>query len=281
MVTNSKIDLTFSVNPKETAYFLGFFWADGTINNGKYLVVEITQDDADSLKKVFSNVADFKITTRERKNRKPQTTFFLRDDITCETLKKLGKYPNSVEGHEKILNFLPEEYVLYFLRGLIDGDGCFYSGKTNRKWKNNTMHFTIGSRYDQDWDGLICYIEKKFGFRPRVIRRVDKKGNKSSIIRESNFSAIEKLTEILYKDDDGIYLKRKRDKVTEALREHKQNKIEAENRRKKFEIVFLDGSRIVTNNLKRFAQNNGFCYDCLSRASNGSHKYKGMTITQF
>ena len=272
-----KIDLTFQKNPKETAYFLGFFWADGTINREKYLLIEIVENDANALEDIFKKVADFKISKRTREKRRPQITFFIRDDEGSETLRSLGKYPGTFENHNKILNFIPDAYKIYFLRGLIDGDGCFYSGKINKKWKNNTIQFSISSRYEQDWSGLLEYFQK-LGFSPKVVKRIQKNGNKSSIIRLSKFSVIEKFVNVLYSVNDGIYLTRKYEKIKDALIEHKAHKKESENRRKKFEITFENGEKILTNNLKAFADENKFCYECLSRAARKNKKYKNMTI---
>lgn len=277
---NSKIDLEFKNNQKETAYFLGFFWADGTINSGKYLTIEITEEDALSLADIFRKVCNFKITKRVRPNRKPQVTFFIKDAGTATKLTELGKYPNTVETHEKILKFIPKEYVVYFLRGLIDGDGCFYSGPSNNKWKNNTVHFSIAGRYDQDWTGLLDYFTN-IGFNIKAIKRVDeKRGNKSSALRASNFSDIENFVNWLYNENDSVFLKRKYDKIFSAIEAHKKNIQESIDRKKKFEITFENGTILVIDNLKKFAKDNGLCYECLSRASNGKHKYKNLKIKQ-
>lgn len=54
-------------------------------------------------------------------------TFRVTDVEFGKLLSDLGKYPKSVEGHEKIYKYLKDELLwIYFLRGLIDGDGNFY-----------------------------------------------------------------------------------------------------------------------------------------------------------
>lgn len=277
-MSNELLDLTFNKNPKETAYFVGFFWADGAINYDKYLVIEFLKEDGEQLANIFEKVANFKITTRERKGRRPQITFFLNDKESVEILKKLGKYPKTVESHEKILNFIPEEYRVYFLRGLIDGDGCFYSGPANKKWNNNTIHFTIGARYNQDWDGLIRFTNN-MGLNLKVIQKINEsKNTRYSCVRESNFEKIESFIKQLYEPNDGIFLRRKYDKIMSAINEHKNNILQAIERRKKFKITYKDGTSIVINNLREFSKINGYCYDCLCRAANKKHKYKDILI---
>lgn len=275
---DKKIDMTFSVNPKETAYFLGFFWADGTINSKKYLVIEIVKDDGEELINIFNKVADFKISYRIRPNRKPQMTFFIKDEEVCSKLFELGKYPKTIESHSKIINFIPNEYRIFFLRGLIDGDGCFYSGPANKKWKNNTVHFTIGSRYEQDWSGLIDYC-MELGFSLVPIKRIAKnKKDKNSCVRSSNFASIEAFVKKLYEDDSKICLKRKFDKITYAINEHHRLKLESLSRRKKFLIKEPDGTEKIISNLRKYANENNLCYDCMSRAANKNHKYKKYII---
>jgi len=63
----------------------------------------------------------------------------------CSFFKEMGKYPHSIDSHEKILNHIPKEYHPYFLRGLIDGDGNFYINL-----ENYCYQFSIASRYEQD-----------------------------------------------------------------------------------------------------------------------------------
>ena len=53
-------------------------------------------------------------------------TFFYSDPNIISLLYNLGKYPHSSESHEKILNYIPKKYHIWFIRGLIDGDGNFY-----------------------------------------------------------------------------------------------------------------------------------------------------------
>lgn len=273
-----KIDLSFNSNPKETAYFMGFFWADGCINSKKYLVTEIVEDDGKYLMEIFNKVAEFKVSYRNRKNRKPQMLFFLKDETACEKLIELGKYPGTVESHSKVIDFVPEAYRIYFLRGLIDGDGCFYSGPANHKWNNNTVHFTIGSRYEQDWSGLITYCSS-IGFNLTPIKRTHKNGQqKSSIVRSSNFHDIETFVSKLYEINDNIWLERKYSKIQNAILEHKKHIQESNDRRKKYEITLENGEVKITNNLKEFCLKNGMCYDCVNRAANKNGKYKNFII---
>ena len=90
------IDFNFNTTntPKELAYFLGFFWADGTINSEKYVHIEIASEDGKELQTIFSKLCNsFYISYRKREGRKEQMSFFYKDEKFCNFLKSKGKYP--------------------------------------------------------------------------------------------------------------------------------------------------------------------------------------------
>ena len=142
-----ELDVNFDTNPnkKELAYFLGFLWSDGYVNKklGNRIMIEITEEDGTEIFDILKVLADFRIYKRTRKNRKPQMSFYCSSSKICDFLASLGKYPNSTESHEKMITYIPEEYHTWFLRGYIDGDGCFYFNE-----KRNSVQFSIcGSKY--------------------------------------------------------------------------------------------------------------------------------------
>lgn len=204
-----KLNLDFETQqyPKELAYFLGFTWADGYVHNNE-IKIEIAEEDAESLKPIFTKIATFSIYRRERNERKPQLTFYYRDKEIYNTLVKLGKYPNSVESHEKILEWIPKEYHLWFIRGLIDGDGCFY---IHDYGNTISRQFSIASAIDFDWSYIKSYLE--FLGLPCSVQVSSSKLGKSSHLRCSDSKSIKEFIELLYRDDDGIYLPRKYNKA--------------------------------------------------------------------
>lgn len=270
-------NINSNLNKKEFFYFLGFFWSDGTINSEKYLVIEITEKDGEELKPIFNKVFDFKITNRKRKGRQPQMSFFYKDKNLCKFLIENGKYPKSIENHGKILSLIPEEYKIYFLRGLIDGDGCFYVMRPSKKWDNTVIHFTIGSSYDQDWTELILFLEN-FGIKMKPIKREYKK-YKSSIIRSSNYYEIKNFVEKLYECDDNIFLKRKKEKIFEGIKLHEEKIKEHKLKRKKYEIIIGNNEPIVVDDLRRYCMENDLCYCNMCKLANRKiNKYKNIKI---
>ena len=195
------LDFSKTNTPKELAYFLGFFWADGYNKpKDKALVIEIAEEDGTVLAPIFMRIATFSIYKRSREGRKPQITFYYRDEHLFELINSLGKYPNSTESHEKILKFIPDEYLLYFLRGLIDGDGSYYLS-------DKAVQFNIVSSINYDWS-YLQYILKKYGIETTVNKTESDKGN-SSRLRCSNPSKIKAFLNVLYRVKDHIWLDRK------------------------------------------------------------------------
>lgn len=205
------IDFNSSKTPKELAYFLGFLWADGYVHNNE-IRIEITDEDAQDLERIFMKIATFKIYKRKRQGRKPQTTFYYKDKQIFDQIVNLGKYPNSVESHKKILEYIPEQYHIWFLRGLIDGDGCFYI----RSYKNTvSRQFSIASSIKFDWESLLQKL-LLLGL-PCTVSIESNNNGSSSHLRCSNSKNIKEFIKILYNEQDGIYLNRKYDKAKELL----------------------------------------------------------------
>lgn len=204
-------DFTKNKTPEILSYFIGYFWADGYVRKDGALVMEICLNDANDLEPLFNNLCSFTTYTRKRENKNQQKSFFYLDydRIIPNLLKKLGKYPNSVENHEKILNFIPHEYHKYFIRGLIDGDGCLYISKENSK--HHSTQLTISSRYNQNWEYLIKILKAyDIEFKP-ILREY--KNYKSSVIRATNRKQIIAFLNKIYSPNDGIYLNRKYKKI--------------------------------------------------------------------
>lgn len=208
------IDFNLTDNPKELAYFLGYFWSDGYISRNKNIILEITKSDADDIEHILIKVASFKTYIRNREGRQVQKTFYYTDydNKNITRLKSLGKYPKSIESHEKILNYVPECYIEYFLRGLFDGDGCIYVSKT----KKRVVQLSLSGRYEQDWGYIISYLKQKYGIDFKIKQSLNGK-YKSSCIRSANIGKIIYFLKRIYNEKDDIYLNRKYKKIKELI----------------------------------------------------------------
>ena len=214
-----ELNINFNITkfPKETAYFMGFFWADGYIKN-KELTIEIIEEDGKVLEPIFDRIATFSKYYRSREGRKPQMTFRFNSDEVAKLFISLGKYPKSTESHEKILKYIPKEYHVYFLRGLIDGDGCWYYNEHNTQ-------FSITSSLNSDWSFLVNYLKENLNFNcsTSIQSNTISTSNSSSKIRNSHPSEIYNFIRYLYKIKDGIWLERKYQKTQYILKNENGN----------------------------------------------------------
>lgn len=228
---------------KELAYFLGFFWADGA-NNGTSLVIEIVREDGEVLRDTFKEVFPFSESFRERDNRKPQMTFRVNDPKVGNLLKSLGKYPKSVENHEKIYNYINDKDLwIYFLRGLIDGDGNFYINE-----KEKYGQFTLASSFNQDWTFLLQNLKD---FNPKITQTSRKNGD-SSVLRITGRENIVNFINYLKYPECSIGLTRKQKKAKNILK-----------------LYSLSNSKNYKKSILQFSKTNQFIkeYSSISEAS--------------
>ena len=251
----------------ELAYWLGFFWADGSINDKGWIGIEITEEDGENLKDLFTSIYPFFIHKRARKNKKTQISFSVTDKNISSLLKTLGKYPHSCENHKKILNYLKnEDLIKYFLRGLIDGDGNFYINR-----KHEYAQFTLASSLNQDWSYLEKYLKE---FNPSISKEKTNYGN-SSILRITGKNNLVNFITFLDCENIKIGLDRKRSKAIEILKMYKGK----QNKRVKAILQFEVGGTFIkewaspTEVAKHFGCTNNAITACCNGISKTSMGY--------
>jgi len=201
----------------ESAYLLGFLWADGYTSKttGYKVGCEIVTRDFVDIEKIISNVGiEWKLRHRERLNRQPQTSFRVSNKPLKEHLDKLGFSRKSSHSCEEILESIPKDLQYAWWHGFLDGDGNLYF---NKRW--STCQITFAGSYDLSWEyrrkkliDVVC-LE-----RPRINRQVvEKTGHRCSCLRVTNIKDCQKLIRYIYQDENqGI--KRKYNKAMEILR---------------------------------------------------------------
>jgi hypothetical protein len=117
-------------------------------------------------------------------------------------------YKSKINSADKILSKIPEELQVYWFRGLVDGDGCFYVNK-----KNKASHFEIYSEYNQNWQ-FVENLFKKLKIKYSIYRRKRKEGT-SSGIRITGIENVIKFGDWLYSDIAFMGLNRKYQKYLE------------------------------------------------------------------
>ena len=209
--TEKKSNLIIISQPEE-AYTLGFMWGDGYLNHPVktqccYPYIGIEKNDFDSLLKTFCSIGKWRVYYRKRINRKEQGECLLCDNKWGFFLRNNDYENKSTVSPSKILIHIPDHLKMFWWRGYVDADGCFYLGKTR------TRQFSLAGSFEQDWsefEKLLCSLGiSKYSIK----RRVQNKKSKSSIVGIFNQLDIEKLGNYLYGNEPlKIGLKRKYDK---------------------------------------------------------------------
>lgn len=129
------------INTEESAYFLGFLYADGCVqikNNAYTVCLKLKSDDLCIIEK-FRDIMSPSSTIKATKNKESDTTysyFRINQKEICDQLISHGCIPNK----SLILEFpktIPDELIRHFLRGYSDGDGTIYKNRKgiNTIWK--------------------------------------------------------------------------------------------------------------------------------------------------
>lgn len=126
-----------TIDTEEKAYWLGFMYADGYVqNNGNSVELSLKGSDVEHLEKfrVFlQNSNEVKIGTSKCGDKRfTRCRLIMTDKHFHDTLIEKGCVPNKsliLTFPDKSL-FSSEDLIIHFIRGYIDGDGCITYGCT-------------------------------------------------------------------------------------------------------------------------------------------------------
>lgn len=199
-----------NIDTEEKAYWLGFLYADGSVNTSdktctkpNRLTINLSSKDRIILEKfaksIESNleIEDY-IPNGQTYSQNPMSRLCVNSTEFCSYLIEHGCIPNKTF----ILKMpqLSNDLMRHFIRGFFDGDGCFESGKhfmiTKTESILNDMNNIISAILNIE-HGKIYYYK-----------------NKDSRICDLKFfkqDSVKKIYHWLY-DDSTIYLERKKDK---------------------------------------------------------------------
>lgn len=270
-VDKDSIDFNYDTTffPKELSYFIGLLWADGCVNANS-VIIETVKDDGEDFISIISKLCNFKIRCRKREGRREQMSFWYNDKNFANFLKTMGKYSHSSESHKKILEYIPSEYHVYFLRGLIDGDGCFYE----EKYKGQILpQFSISSNFDQDWSAIVLFFSNH-NIKVSVQQRFEKQSNsKSSCLRITGKDNFKKIVDILYSQKDAIYLKRKFEYAKKIILDMKEYDKKQKEKIKKYEVYY---NGVLVDTIKEsvidYCRRHNFCYGSFARLTTHPNK---------
>lgn len=200
------------------AYFLGFIFADGwvvkSVQNRTYeLGISIQSQDKYLLDCLNQELGGVHIINHEeptiriidgiKANIHPMDTIRVYSKNIVEALIKHNIVPNKTKFD--LYPIVSDEYFFDFLRGYIDGDGCFYNYNGGV-----VCSITCASKAPLEWiyDKLLLY-----GIKTQVYKEKDRKYK----LFCSNNESMKKLVNLLYHQNFSFCLKRKYVKIKSFL----------------------------------------------------------------
>lgn len=194
------------IDSAEKSYFLGLLFADGSVvlnsERAPYVSLELVEKDKEILE-IFRSLLNCQndLYYNKRDNRENGTyTFGVRSQLLADDLAKFNIIPNKTYETTQVI--FPENFLIDFLRGYIDGDGSIYQDAQG--WHLNiTGHSkSVISQFQEQLDKLI---EKT---KPNAITCYQ---NVYKAVW--NGQDAKQIINILYLKNDGIALSRKRERA--------------------------------------------------------------------
>lgn len=202
----------------EMAYVLGFFCADGNMDDCSYMrakYVKFSNTELELIKIVKKAMGSEHVVRVELPKANEKMKYILRmgSHKLYFALGKLGMHP-----HKSLtLKFpsVPKKYLADFVRGYLDGDGCVSIEQIGKGAKRHIRRllviFTSGSR-EFLW-GLMVAVNGACNLSKNVVYN----SHRSLQLRYSTRDGL-KILYWLYKDAaPGLFLKRKFDKFISYL----------------------------------------------------------------
>ena len=203
------------------AYLLGFFAADGSINEKrKTLRIHLQKKDSEIVnlfKDIISpNAHTFNVNehiTTGRNGMKIHASESYGVDITsseiCNDLVSLGFGYNKTYAELHLPN-IPKDLIRHFIRGYFDGDGCISCGVYQDKNRPNPrirMHFQIDGKTSTLFNEML----KELSNNDINVTIVYMKRDNLYRLNSGSLKTCKQLFHYFY-DDANFYLKRKFDK---------------------------------------------------------------------
>lgn len=196
------------------AYFLGIMWSDGYISKDKNysISLSVVESDYNYINNVLSTIGNWKtipiVPSIKNPKWQKQIRSYMYNKNSHNLLSSLGFYDKSFNDFNHIINYLPNKFIPHFIRGVVDGDGCFYYNVKNNKKYNK---FTISNNSNYDWSNF-CNILDQIGIvKYHLVCKVNSI-SKNSTLTINRKDDIIKLGSFIYKNYDGIGYTRKYNK---------------------------------------------------------------------
>ncbi len=205
----NKIDIKWSPN---FAYAIGLMTTDGSMSSdGRHF--DLTSKDRDQLIN-FMNCLKINVKighkTSGHTNKKITRIQFGSVNL-YKFLLGIGMTPAKTKTIGEL--DIPSKYIFDFLRGHLDGDGCFYS-YWDKRWKRSYMFYTVFISASKEH---INWIQKELNKKIKIKGHINRSGDHS--IYQLKYAKNEsiKLLKKIYYNKNVTCLYRKHLKIEKAL----------------------------------------------------------------
>lgn len=202
-------DKFFSTESPDMAYILGFWAADGNVHSTENrLDLELASVDREILEKiniVLDNERPIKTYTCANGYVKNKLYFWSKE--IKDTFREYGIVPNKTYSKDFSFPFkLSEEYVIDYIRGFFDGNGCVK--------KTNSLTFELNSLNKKFLEDISIFLKEKYN----IITKITTCGlrSKEQYRLYCYGEEAKKVFNVLY-TKDSLYLTRKYNKWLELL----------------------------------------------------------------
>lgn len=200
-VRNSNIFET--IDTEEKAYWLGFLYADGYVDERRFMLGLQDKDKEHIVK--FKNFLESDMPYHDRVNNggHPYRIFEMYDKKICSDLYAQGVYRKKSLTLKPTFN-MPKELIIHWVRGLFDGDGSIYPHQSPRAHER----YYIGLCGTEE---VLKFVQECWG----VKRKLDYNRSvpKFTVAKKEE---VNRILHLMY-DNSTIYLDRKKELAYMAI----------------------------------------------------------------
>lgn len=214
----------FQKMTRDYAWVLGLIYSDGSINEENNVTLELT--DLNILEQTEKILEGKNLITKMPKrkglehHKQSWLLRFASKKISKQLKETYGLFPNkslSVEWPEK----LEQEYYWDFIRGVFDGDGCFYTRRRKRTQEGSFYIYSASNKFSTQLREKLELL----GVKSVKIGHKRKLGyNNMYVVSIYNYKDLSFIYNFLYKDTIS-YLPRKKEKYKYYLEKRNSKNI--------------------------------------------------------
>ena len=222
---NIKHKFFSEIKTEEQAYIIGFYLADGYLDEKNHrMVISVSDKDSELIEKIRDiispNLPILLIKSRINKEgyaSKPLVRLQINSKDIANDLIRYGIGSRKTYNDKIDLSFIPNNLMIHFIRGYFDGDGTVYAKGIERKVADKTYitencNWSIISHISNHLYQIQDFLLKTYDIKSNILK--DGKGNYLiSINRKDDFM---KMRDVLY-NNAHIFLTRKKEKYENVV----------------------------------------------------------------